>query len=158
LFERLQHNLTLTGRSTATDHRMPPFITVGSQAIVFAVGSYLLALGIFALVRPETAKRFLGGHATTRCVHFTELALRMLAGTALVLSAPRMAASSAFLAFGWILIGTSLILAIVPWRLHQRFAAWSVPQATQHMPLIGIGSVGGGLAVIVALFLQPAAR
>ncbi len=80
----------------------------------------------------------------------------MLAGSALVLSAPRMAVRTAFLAFGWVLIGTSLLLALVPWRLHQRFAAWSVPRATQHTPLIGVGSIAEGIGVIAALFLPPA--
>lgn len=136
---------------------MHPLISASSRIVVFAAGSYLLALGISALVRPEVAKRFLGGHATSLRLHIVELALRVLAGTALVLSAPRMAVSPAFRAFGWVLVGTSLVLALVPWRLHQRFAAWAVPQATQHMPLIGIGSLAGGLAVIAALFLQPAA-
>jgi hypothetical protein len=117
----------------------------------------LLVLGIGALVRPETAKRFLGGHAATLPLHLTELALRVLAGIAFVLSAPRMAVSPIFFAFGWVLIGTSLVLAVVPWRLHQRFAAWSVPRATQYMPLIGIGSIAGGIAVITALILKPAA-
>ena len=135
---------------------MHPLIVVGSRTLVFAVGIYLLALGIGALLRPETAKRFLGGHATTLPRHIMELALRMLAGGALVLSAPRMAVSTAFLAFGWVLIGSSLLLALLPWRLHQRFATWSVPRATQHMPLIGIGSVALGLGVIAALFLQRA--
>ena len=136
---------------------MHPLITVGSRVLVFAAGIYLLVLGIGALVRPETAKRFLGGHATTLPLHITELSLRVLTGSALVLSAPRMAVSSAFLAFGWVLIGTSLLLALVPWRLHQRFAAWSVPRAAQHMSLIGIGSIAGGLGVIAALVFQPAA-
>ncbi len=136
---------------------MHPLIVVGSRTLVFAVGIYLLVLGISALLRPETAKRFLGGHATTLPLHITELALRMLAGSALVLSAPRMAVSTAFLAFGWVLIGSSLLLALMPWRLHQRFAAWSVPRATQHMPLIGIGSVALGLGVIAALSLPRAA-
>ena len=124
---------------------------------MFAFGIYLLVLGVGALVRPETAKRFLGGHATTLPLHVLELSVRVLVGGALVLSAPRMPVSMAFLAFGWVLIGTSLLLALVPWRLHQRFAAWSVPQATQHMPVIGICSIAGGLGVIVALFLQRTA-
>lgn len=136
---------------------MHPLIVVGSRTLVCAVGIYLLMLGIGALLRPETAKRFLGGHATTLPRHVMELALRMLAGSALVICAPRMAVSAAFLAFGWVLIGSSLLLALLPWRLHQRFATWSVPRATQHMPLIGIGSVALGLGVCAALFLPRAA-
>jgi hypothetical protein len=136
---------------------MHPLIVASSRAVVFAAGIYLLALGTGALVRPESAKRFLGGHATTLPLHLLELSLRVLVGGALVLSAPRMPLRLAFLAFGWVLIGTSLLLALVPWRLHQRFAAWSVPQATQHMPLIGIGALAGGLGIVIALFLQRAA-
>jgi hypothetical protein len=136
---------------------MHPLLISGSRAVVFAAGSYLLVLGIGALVRPQTAKRFLGGHAATLPLHVLELALRVLVGGALVLSAPRMPLSMAFLAVGWVLIGTSLVLALVPWRLHQRFAAWSVPQATQHMPLIGMGALAGGLGLVAALFLQSAA-
>jgi uncharacterized protein YjeT (DUF2065 family) len=136
---------------------MHPMIAVGSRALVLAIAIYLLVLGFGALVRPETAKRFLGSHASTLPLHLTELALRVLAGSAFVLSAPRTAVSTVFLVFGWVLIGTSLLLALLPWRLHQRFAAWSVPRATQHMRLIGVASIVGGIGVIAALFLQPAA-
>jgi hypothetical protein len=136
---------------------MHPLIAVGSQGIVLAAAIYLLVLGGGALVRPEIAKRFLGGFATTLRLHLTELSLRVLAGAALVVSAPRMAVESGMLVFGWILISTSLALAIVPWRVHQRFAAWAVPQATRQMPLIGVASVAGGLGLIAALILRPAA-
>jgi hypothetical protein len=132
-------------------------ITAGSLAIVLAAAIYLLALGGGALVRPTLAKRFLGGFATTLPLHLSELALRLLTGAALVISAPRMAFSAAIALFGWTLILTSLALLLVPWRFHQRFAAWSVPQATRHMPLIGVASVAGGLALIAALILPRAA-
>ena len=132
-------------------------ITPLSLAVVGGTSFYLLALGGGALVRPETAKRFLGGFASTRRAHFLELAIRVVAGAALVRSAPAMACTAGIALFGWILIATSLVLAIVPWRFHQRFAAWAVPQATQHMSLIGVGSLVGGLALGAALLLPRAA-
>jgi hypothetical protein len=133
---------------------MDGLISVAAPAIVVCAALYLLALGAGALVQPATARRFLGGFATTPQLHYTELALRILAGAAFVLNAPRMAFGSAILVFGWILIATSLVLALVPWRLHQRFAAWSVPKATQHMSLIGLASLAGGCGLIAALFLR----
>ncbi len=108
-------------------------------------------------MRPERTKHFLGGFAGSARIHFTELALRVLTGGALVLSAPRLAFSEALTIFGWVLIGSSLALDLVPWRLHHRFAAWSVPQATRHMPLVGVVSIAGGLVLLGALLLPRAA-
>ncbi len=136
---------------------MDGMLSVISLTIVATAALYLIALGGAALVRPAVAQRFLGGFATTPRVHFTELALRVLAGAALVLRAPHMVGSPALLLFGWILIVTSLALALVPWRWHQRFAAWSVPQATQFMPVIGVASLVGGLGLLAALLLPRAA-
>jgi hypothetical protein len=121
--------------------------------IVLTAATYLVVLGGSALFRPALATRFLGGFATTQTLHFLELALRIVAGGAFVLSAPRLALREAVAALGWVLVGTSLVLALVPWRLHQRFAAWSVPQALQYLPLIGVASLAGGLGLIAAVVL-----
>ena len=131
--------------------------TVVGLAVVVTAALYLLTLGCGALLRPETTKRFLGGFATTARIHFTELALRIVAGIAFVLSAPRMAFGPAIAIFGWMLVVTSLALALVPWRFHQRFAAWVVPQATQQMPLIGVVSIVGGVVLLVAALLPHTA-
>jgi hypothetical protein len=124
---------------------------------VSLVALYLLFLGGVAVARPEVARRFLGGFARSPRAHFVELGIRTLGGAALVLAAPRMAATPAILIFGWVLIGTSLALAFIPWHLHRRFAAWSVPRASFHLPLIGIASIAGGLALFAALLLPRAA-
>ncbi|MCC7001828.1 MAG: hypothetical protein IT357_06710 [Gemmatimonadaceae bacterium] len=128
-------------------------IATGALAIVVTAALYLLALGGSALVRPAVARRFLSGHATTQPLHFLELALRIVAGAAFVVSAPRLALGDAVAVLGWVLVGTSLVLALVPWRLHQRFAAWSVPQALEYLPLIGVASLAGGLGLIAAVVL-----
>ncbi|HCT56408.1 MAG TPA: hypothetical protein DGD08_04255 [Gemmatimonas aurantiaca] len=124
--------------------------------MVFLVALYLLLLGGGALVRPETAKRFLGRLATTQRLHFTELGLRVVAGAAFVLSAPQMTWARSIAVFGWVLVGTSILLALIPWRYHQRFAAWAVPQAMQHVALVGVASLVGGFGLIVLLLLPRA--
>ena len=132
---------------------MDRVITVAGPSIVLAAASYLVVLGGSALFRPALATRFLGGFATSQTLHFLELALRIVTGGAFVLSAPRLALGDAVAALGWVLVGTSLVLAVVPWRLHRRFAAWSVPQALQYLPLIGLASLAGGLGLTAAVVL-----
>ncbi|WP_396224394.1 hypothetical protein [Gemmatimonas sp.] len=132
-------------------------VALAGLTIVLAAAAYLVVLGTSALFRPALAERFLGGHATTRTLHFLELALRVVAGAALVVSAPRLTLGNAAAVFGWVLVGTSLMLAIIPWRLHQRFAAWSVPQALRYRPIIGVASIAGGLGLIAAVVLPQLA-
>lgn len=137
---------------------MDQLVVVTALVIVVTAATYLVTLGVGAFLRPESARRFLGGFATTRRLHFVELALRTLVGIAFVISAPRMALGDASRVFGWVLITTSIGLTLVPWQLHQRFALWSVPRATQYLSLIGAASLTAGIGLIVAVVLPYAAR
>lgn len=120
---------------------------------VFGAGLYLIGLGVAAVVSPGRTKRFLGSFASSAPLHFVEVGARLLVGAGLVHSAARMQCSSSFLAFGWILIGTSVALLAVPWRLHRRFATWSVPMVTRRLPLFAFGSVVGGALLLYALLV-----
>jgi len=120
---------------------------------VLLSSAYLMLLGVSAFARPDVARRFLGGFAQSLPVHALELSLRIVAGIALVARAPRMHFSQPFSAFGWALIGTSVVLAVLSWRLHQRFAEWAIPQISGQLPLIGVTSVLGGLVLLGALVL-----
>lgn len=86
------------------------------------------------------------------------MALRIVVGVALVLTAPRMRFPEAFGIFGWLLIGTSLVPCLVPWRLHQRFGAWSLPLVTNRLAILALGALGGGLLLLLALYLGPDTR
>jgi len=125
-------------------------------APVIAAGIYLVVLGGAAFVRPEQAKAFLAGFAGSARAHFLELFIRLIVGVALVLAAARMRFPAVFLLFGWVLVGTTIGLFVVPWRLHYRFAKWSVPLATRNMRLFGVGSLAGGIGLLLAVFLGPA--
>lgn len=132
---------------------MDRVIALAGLTIVLAAAVYLLLLGGSAFLRPTLAARFLGQFATTPRLHFFELALRIVTGAAFVSCAPRLAYGNAVAALGWVLVGTSAVLALVPWRLHRRFAAWSVPQALQYLPIIGLASIAGGLGLCAAVVL-----
>ena len=131
------------------------------EAIAFAVvvlaALYLVGLGAASLVVPVRASRFLLGFAASRSVHFAELLLRFAAGSAFVLSAPRMSLPGAFNFFGWVLLVTTSCLLLVPWRWHRRFAQRAVPHATRYITLVGVASLALGGFILAAASLGSAA-
>lgn len=118
-----------------------------AKAILLSVVAYFLALGALAFLRPKNASNFLLGFANTPSKHCAELVVRLLAGVSLLLVAPTTAHATAMSAFGWTLVISTLAMALMPWRLHQRFAQSAVPKALRYLPLIGAASLlmGGWL-------------
>lgn len=112
---------------------------------------YLLELGVCALLRPTMARGFLLGHASSARLHYLELALRLLVGVALMVRAPAMPWPQAFTVAGGVLVGTTLVLALVPWRRHQAFARRTVPQALRFLPMLGVASLGLGAGLLCAI-------
>jgi hypothetical protein len=130
---------------------LTPAVYGTALGIVSLAGIFLLALASSALFTPSRATAFLMSFATTPGKHYLELAVRILVGIAFVVSAPHMAFESAFSVFGWLLIGTSLALGVLPWHLHQRFASHAVPRVVRHMPVVGVASLVFGAVIIGAV-------
>jgi hypothetical protein len=122
-----------------------------SAIVTMLVGIYLLGLGLVALLDPTRVAGFFNGFARSAKVHYVELVFRFTAGAAFVLTASRLLFSDVFLVVGWILLMTTVALAVTPWRWHRRFAERGVPYAIQHLPLIAIGSMLMGAAVLASL-------
>jgi len=135
----------------------PIVIDVLALAVVASAGLYFVALGVSAFVSPSRTRRFLLAFAGTPTKHYTELALRMLLGGAFVMSAPRLPLSGPFGLFGWVLVGTTLALVLVPWRWHHRFAQRAVPEALRFLPLLGVCSALLGVLVLWAVWRADAA-
>ena len=132
-------------------------LLVAAKTILAAVAIFFLMLGLAALIRPSIARRFLLGFATSALKHYTELATRFMVGASMLLVAPHSAYSSALAAFGWLLIVTTAVMTLVPWRVHHRFAAASVPKALRFLPMIGVSSLVLGGLLLWALFTASAA-
>ena len=132
-------------------------LLVAAKTILAAVSIFFLTLGLAALIRPSSARRFLLGFATSALKHYTELASRFLVGAAMLIVAPHSAYSSAIAAFGWLLIATTAVMTLVPWRIHHRFAAASVPKALRFLPVLGVSSLALGGLLLWALFNASAA-
>jgi uncharacterized protein YjeT (DUF2065 family) len=115
--------------------------------LIFLTGAYFLLLGLAALFRPIFAARFLLGFANNAAVHYLELFLRLAIGYALVHHSSTMRFASIVELFGWILIGTTACLFLLPWRWHRDFARKVVPYANRYLKLIGIVSLMLGVAI-----------
>jgi hypothetical protein len=119
--------------------------------IILLTGLYLVALGTVALLAPGRAIRFLMGFAASPGLHYTELLVRLAVGSALVVQAPRMLWPDLFRWFGYCLMATTAMLALVPWRWHCRLAERSVSQISGFILPIGLASAGFGAGILLAL-------
>jgi hypothetical protein len=126
-------------------------LDVLALSLVAGAGAFLVALGLAAFLRPQRVRAFLLGFAGSPTRHFAELLVRLAVGAALVLAAPGLAAGTVFWVFGWVLIATTAILLVVPWRTHRAFAQATVPQALRHLPVIGLASLAAGGGTLCAV-------
>ncbi len=121
-------------------------------SVVVASGLWLVGFALAIFVTPARARRFLGRFASSARAHYTEQALRLVAGLAFVLFAPQMRYSKLFVAFGWLLVVTAAALLLVPWRWHHRFGRWAIPLAIEYMKLLALGSLALGVFILVGVF------
>ena len=122
-----------------------------AAAVVYLVGLYFLGLAAAAAFAPPLAARFLLGHAGTARAHYVELLIRAAAGAGFLLHGPSMRFGHLFVVFGWVLVGTTAALLLVPWRWHRAFARRTVPQALRYLPLIaGVSLLLGGFVIFAA--------
>ena len=127
-----------------------------ASVVVLLTGLYLIGLAAVSWFAPARATHFLDGLASSAWTHSLELVLRLGAGGAMVVHAPRMRCPGAFALVGWVLIITTAALFVVPWRWHQRFARWAVPQAIPHLKLVAAASFLFGVLVLACLVLGAA--
>jgi hypothetical protein len=129
-----------------------PVLYAVSFAVVLLFSLFLTALGGVSLLAPAKAKSFLLGFATSACTHYLEMALRLVVGVSIVFQAPYLRYPAAFAIFGWLMVGTTAALILLPWKWHRRFAEKAVPQALMYLPVMAIVSlVLGSILMIVLL-------
>ena len=120
--------------------------------VVVALGGWLVCLAAAILVTPARAERFLTGFASSARAHYTEQALRLIAGLAMILFAPEMRFSNLFMAFGWLLALTAAGLLLIPWYWHRRFGEWAIPLAIKYMKLYALCAFALGAFILYGVF------
>lgn len=114
-------------------------------------GAYFIVLGAAATLKPAKATRFFRAFATTPARHYLEMAIRLLVGGSMIMAAPRLHAAAVFEVFGWVLVITSAVLVVLPWRWHQRFAERVVAPFTRYIFAIGLCCLALGAFILLAL-------
>ncbi|HEX5757112.1 MAG TPA: hypothetical protein VFY12_12285 [Arenimonas sp.] len=125
--------------------------------VLVLTGVYFIALGLLCVLAPTRASTFLMGFAGSAGAHYAELSVRIVVGLAFVAQAAQSPFPMAFSGFGWLLVGTSAVLVLFPWRWHRAFAQRAVPQALRYLPAIAVGSLGLGVFVLWCVFPALAA-
>lgn len=122
-----------------------------ATGLVALLGLFLVAFGLTACVRPAAAGAFLAGFAGSAFKHYAELAVRMAVGCALIFASPKLIGSTWIAGAGWVLLGTSGLMLVLPWELHRSFAQLAVPRTPLVLRAMGVASVGGGAFLLLAL-------
>jgi len=122
-----------------------------AKAIVVLVALFFLLLGVLAFVKPARIHGFLLGFADSALKHYAELLVRLLVGTSLLLVARESAYTGVLSGFGWLLIITTAVMALIPWRVHHRFTQSAVPKALRFLPLMGLASLAIGAFLLWAV-------
>lgn len=119
-----------------------------SGLIVTLYGLVLVAFSGVAVRRPDAAGRFLRTFAGTARAHYTEQAVRLVVGAALVLFAPEMWYPGVFRAFGVLVLATTAGLLLLPWRWHRAVAERAIPFAIRNLKALAFGAFLLGLLIL----------
>ena len=112
-----------------------------SGSIVVISGLWLVGLAAAILITPGRAERFLTSFASSARAHYTEQALRLLAGAGIIVFAPEMRFPNLFMIFGWLLVVTAAGLLLIPWQWHNRFGEWTIPLAIKYKKFYAVGAI-----------------
>jgi uncharacterized protein YjeT (DUF2065 family) len=126
---------------------------VRALALVACSGfaTYLIVLGLLALVDPNRAFRFLRQFAQTKRANAIEAGCRIAVGLGFVVLAPALPARHVFLAFGSVLIVSAVAMLALP-GVHRRFADRAVPAIERFIRPIGLVALGAGSLLVAVLW------
>lgn len=121
--------------------------------VVVLFAAYLIGLAVASVVLPDYAARFLNAFASSARAHYIEMSVRLIVGVSIVVASPQMRFADIFYLFGWLIVATSVVLLLLPWRWHNRFARIVVPPLTKRVWLFGFFSLPlGGVILYAAIF------
>lgn len=126
-----------------------------TATIIATAALYLVGFGSASFLAPAAVGRFLLRFASSALAHYAELGVRVAVGAALIHRAPTMLGGEAFRVLGWILVGTTVALACLPWQMHRRIAERAVPRALAHLKLMGLAALAAGAALLVGMLSNP---
>lgn len=99
-------------------------ISIVAQGTAVTLGLWMIGLGVFMAAAPRRALAALAAMGGTPWVHFGEMAIRILAGTALMLVSGASRFPQALWLIGAFLIVSAVVLMLLPRRWHSAYSQW----------------------------------
>jgi hypothetical protein len=132
---------------------MPPWSLLSLLATLVVIVSAFLLIGfaVTAYARPKLAEDFLMSFASSPRTHYLEQTFRLVLGTSIVVLAPTMWQTTVFSVLGWSLVVSSIVLILLPWKVHHRFGERVLPTLVRHMTLFALGVFAFGAVLLFAL-------
>lgn len=93
--------------------------------IVILFGGFIILTGFLMLFAPAVARKTLQKAGSTNFINYAEITIRMIPAIALILVADSAKYPNVFKIFGWFMLGTSLVLYVVPRKLHHQYSVKS---------------------------------
>jgi len=90
--------------------------------LVMAFGIFIIGVGFLMLIKPQIARAILRKAGSTPLINYGELILRMIPAAGLILSAADSKYPQFFTLLGWFMIGTSVLLMLLPRKYHHAYA------------------------------------
>ncbi|MFC4720930.1 hypothetical protein ACFO5O_01245 [Geojedonia litorea] len=97
-------------------------MTLIAKYIILLFAVFLIGVGLLMCFKPIKARAYLRQAASTNLINYLEITIRLIPATALVLYAEHAKAPNLFTYLGGFMIITSLVLYLVPRRLHHSYA------------------------------------
>ena len=89
--------------------------------IVIMFGVFILFVGFLMLFAPKKARATLRKAGSTNFINYSEITIRLIPAVALILYSDFSKFPEAYKIFGWIMLITSLILYLLPRKIHHKF-------------------------------------
>ncbi len=96
-----------------------------ARFIIISFGVYFIAAGLLMAFRPQKARSILRKAGSTPFINYAELSIRTIPGIAFIVYADNSQFSVVFQLAGWFILISSLVLMLIPRRLHHQFSTSS---------------------------------
>lgn len=103
-----------------------------AKCMVALFGLFIISSGLIMLIAPEKARDILRKAGSTPLINYGEITVRLIPAIALIVSANSSSSTLFFQLLGWFMLATSLILYLVPRRLHHSYSLKSAEVLKPH--------------------------
>lgn len=120
---------------------------------VILFGIYIICAGFLMLFAPVKAREILKKAGSTNFINYAEISIRMVPAIGLIVYANYSKYPEVFKVFGWFMLGTSLLLYLIPRKLHHHYALKSADILKPlHFRLLSPLAFAFGAAIIHSVF------